>query len=268
MPSNKIIVILIICVGLVTSIWLINRDTPIKIDVSGNKITATNNDSKTNLENNDWKKLLNTANPITQNILSDFSKTPTIPEETTLTGQLSTDLMAEYLLLKQGGREITETDIDNLTQKILSIPEYTSVTSAVYTEKNLRVVENSKKLIDEYKLTAGGVISIRLRQIKDDPVLALVEAMNTNNPTSLKKIDNVILVNKGIISDFLAIQVPKQAVKIHLDLMNSFSKILYDLEAMRVFFDDPVRGLIGLNNYKNHILEFLNALENLNEYIR
>ena len=61
-------------------------------------------------------------------------------------------------------------------------------------------------------------------------------------------------------------EVPKDAVTVHLALLNTFSNILSNLEALRGSSVDPIGGMVGMSQYNNNINSLKTALSNMNVY--
>src|SRR3989344_6384776 len=133
MPSNKILFILILCIGVVTSVYLVTKNS--------GKISSPTPDSGivdvnpyVNLDqnsNNDWKKILLNIdlNESTTTILTNVD--PEMFDETTLTAQMSRDFLSQYLWSVKGGA-VTPEESAKIAQNILSVPGYTSTSGAKY----------------------------------------------------------------------------------------------------------------------------------------
>ena len=83
----------------------------------------------------------------------------------------------------------------------------------------------------------------------------------------MAKLDPIILSGKMVMTNMLNMTVPREAVGIHIRLLNSLSNTLADLESMRVIFDDPIRGLGGMNSYSNDANTFIGALNTMSQYL-
>lgn len=268
MPSNKIISVLIICVGLISSVWLLNRDKPIKITNAKSYPTVdTTKVEKNFYENNDWKKLLSVANPKTQNIISELSTINNQTEDATNINQLTIDLMSQYLLSKQDG-SVSEEEKEKILNNIISTKEYTNLTPPKYITTNIyKIGKNDKDTITKYKKNITLIINTRNSQIKQSPILLLSYIGTEKENDALKAIDHIIKVGKMFISDSLKIEVPSNAVSLHLDLLNSVSTLITNIEAMRNISSDPILGLVGLNDYDNSIEKLEISLAKINNYL-
>ena len=188
-------------------------------------------------------------------------------DDTTLTTQMARDFMSQYLLLKKGGQAITEAEISQIANNVLSLPTYTKSEGAVYIALNLKITNNiDKSTVSRYRDDVNWTLKTRSMQVKDGPVSILNEAMNTQNQATLDRLDGIISITEGLIQDLLAIEVPKDAVSVHLGLLNAVSNILASLEAMKLAFIDPVKSYAGTNQYNNNVINFQTALSDENDY--
>src|SRR3989344_1377572 len=272
MPSNKIYTILIICIGIIASIWLIQRNptdiSAIKQNVDGVSVSTYTNTEKVNT---DWKKILVSVDP-KSSVITDLTKNNSgnnddFFDETTLTGQMSKDFLSQYLLLKKGGKTLTEEDVDQITNNVTSSPVYSGIKGPVYVPSNLYITSNaSKNTVSKYRDKVNLVLKTRSTQINDNLVTIVNNALKSGNSGELSRLDPIIEASKGFISDFLNMEVPNDAVGVHLDLLNSVSKFEADMEAMKQIYNDPIRAISGISQYNIDIIDFQNALNKINNY--
>jgi type 1 fimbria pilin len=77
----------------------------------------------------------------------------------------------------------------------------------------------------------------------------LEKALNSDDASQLTKMDAYITANQAFINDLLNINVPSDASKLHLELLNASSDILSNMQSMRNTFVDPVTGMAGMSQY-------------------
>lgn len=270
MPSNKILTVFIVCLGIVTSIWLFQRVPKAKsVVVKSTDKNTVETYKYIESTTTDWKNILTSIDPKTQNTVEDLTKkNESVFDETTLTARIARDSFSQYLLAVKNGKTIDSTEAEKIAKNTLSTPEYNKTSGPVYVAINLHIIQkNDADTLKKYKEAVNLSLKNRSSQIKDNPVTVLDDAIKTNNNTTLLKIDPVIVVGKGFVSDFLNMEVPSDAVTLHLAILNSLSNILFDVEAMRVVFDDPVRALNGISRYNKDLLNFQNSLININNFL-
>jgi hypothetical protein len=268
MPSNKTLFVLIICFGIVTSVYLLARNSKSVPFLTQNTNSISTNPYINLSENinSDWQKILvnvDSSKSTTTILTMDNSS---LLDETTLTAQMSRDFLSQYLLaIKKGS--VTPEESAKIAEITLSTPGYTNLVGVKYVSTNLHVTTKSDSFsLQIYKNAVNQVLKDKSSQLKEDPASIFQDAINSASENKLKKLDPIILLNKGFLNDLLNIEVPQKAVGVHLALLNASSNILSDLEAMRVVFTDPVRSLSAIGQYNRHRLDLKIALENINKF--
>ncbi|MFA5888723.1 MAG: hypothetical protein WCW47_00930 [Candidatus Paceibacterota bacterium] len=268
MPNNRILFVLIICFGVVASVYLLARNSasPQTIgdttDVSVNPYI--NLDKNTN---NDWKKILVNLDSSNSTTTILTNEDPGVFNETTLTAQMSRDFLSQYLSAIKNG-PVTPEEAAKIAETTLLIPEYTKGVRVKYNIKNLHVINNTNtNTIEVYGNTLNQSLKDKSSQVKENPIEIFNNAITSASETKLAKLDQIIFLNKSLLTDLLTMNVPKSAIEVHLALLNVTSSLLSDLEAMRLVFIDPVAGLIGISQYQTDTFLLKTALTNMNTYL-
>lgn len=268
MPSKKIISILIICIAIISSVWIISKRYPGAVSATTTNIGVTTYNYRSDVGSGDnWKNLLANinSNPVTYTDIVDKGDTF---DETTVTGQIAMDFMSKYILLKQDG-EVTKEEMSQIIASTLASDAYTEGKKVQYVEGNLNIIKkDDRATLQAYMNEVNTSIKTGLQQIKVDPQVVLFTAMRDENEEELAKLDPMIRANREIIAKFLEMQVPYKATSLHLALLNAFGNTLSNLEAIRGMFNDPIRGYIGFNYYNKSVLDFVSSLNNLNAYLK
>jgi hypothetical protein len=131
---------------------------------------------------------------------------------------------------------------------------------------NLNIDTQNTKTPAQYSADLNAIITKEKPQNPQDGYKIVAEAIKSNKPDTLKKLDPMITTYKAVISDLVELPVTKEAATLHLTLLNSVSNLLSDLEALRVTFDDPVKAFPAVSQYEVHIADFGVAVGNLNAY--
>ena len=264
--TNKIYIVLVLCVAGVISTWLISRAGAKTESPPENAVIVENYRDPSLNSAIDWQKILTGVATVYSNTTGEMSSSL---EDTTITAQLAKDFFSQYLSFKQGGHTITASDVNQITDNTLSLPTYTKVSGAVYLSSNLRISSNTDT--DSFKRYRDA-INISLKNnigntTKDLPMNILNQALGTKNEKTLEKLNPIILGGKNLLKDLISMETPNQAVTLHLAVLNASSNVLADLEAMHQVFIDPVRGLAGASQYAADIAGFQTALTNLNMFL-
>ncbi len=265
MPSKKIFAIIVVCSSLVFSVWIINKTPPAK--ASEKRIASVNNYSVENRSSDDWKKTIESFNTAPQAYSNLTKSSNSLVDETSITSQISIDLMSKYLIAKQDGT-VTEDEMKEITDSIVNSKAYLRPQTSVYTPSNLNIaIKDDKDALEKYRANLNLAVKNGLGEIKIDPMFVLYTALKSNNENELTKLDPVIKANKEAIIKFLEIPVPRKIATLHLNLLNSLGHTLDDFQGMRNMFNDPVTGLQAANNYGTNVKEFIDNLTKLNSYL-
>jgi hypothetical protein len=265
---NRIYVVLVICSAFVISIWLLQR-TPNTKTAKNGLDTLSANTYQDIERNDDWKKILvSVDNGVTDtSLISKKDSMFITKEDSTLTDQMSRDFLAQYLLAVKNNGDVTSNEAEIIAQNTLALPEYTKSVGARYVSANLKI--DSRVDIETLRIYRNRLYKIlkdRSSQIKDDPIVIVINSLTSESDKDIAKLDYIISQNKGLLNDMLALQVPKNAVTIHLSLLNSASNVLANLEAMRLVLGDPVRGLAGIGEYSQNIMRLQDVLTKTTTY--
>ncbi len=280
MPSNKIFVVLILAVSSIVSVWLLERkpshsivttkpDSAISVETSGRPEIGSNTD---------WSKLLNdvdSKSSVTTSVVPT-SDTGSF-DETTLTAQMSKDLLSRYLLVANKGGNLTQQDIESITTDVLSSPDYNRLGGAVYLKSDLKVINKSDTAtLDKYKQTLNQNLAKQIKtlenktnigEILNTAIISKGES-DTADDRQLAGLDPFVSAFKTVLSDILRMEVPEELVGLHLAMLNAVSSVSSNSIAMRAMFSDPVKGFVGANQYEQSVLDFQTALENINIYYK
>jgi len=252
--------------GIIVSVWLIQKKPAVAVEKI-NKVdtVAVSNPRNVMVQDDSWKNILTKIDEKT--IKTTSVATGDTFNASTLTAQLARDFFSQYLLTTNDGQPLTETQANTISENVLSAPEYTKTSAVVYVRANVKITQNTDvETVRQYHQKLNAYLKTSSEQIKVDPIAVLTLALQNDNENDLKKLDPVILTGKNLIKDLLSMEVPVNVVGAHILLLNTFSGILADVEAMRVSFDDPVKAFSALGQYQKDALNLqivLNGVETL-----
>lgn len=268
--SSKVYIILIICAGVVISTWLISNN-PAKQSVE----TKTVNEVLVNrplntVKNDDWKKILVSVNTKNETVASLLKNNTEIFDESTLTAQMSRDILSRYLLLAKSGEGITPELVDKMVEEILALPDYTKINSVIYKSSNLNVILiTDSEVVKKYKEEITNIfLKINATNYNEDnPIFILTKAMETESEEDLKKLLPIIANRKVIIKELLNVETPKEAIIAHLSLINAYSNVVTNLDALYAIFSDPVSSLVGIAQYDESVNSLKIAIGEMNKFL-
>ncbi len=265
MPSKKTIAVFIVCGATVFSIWLFTRNPQTTTSALQNPLTTVEPSIKIPRQNiedaQDWQEIINTS------VLPQKNSANTINTgEGTLTDQMAKDFFGQYLSVQQKG-QVTDEQAQQIAVNTLTSSQYTQATGAVYTRKNLYVnSQTNRELVKKYSDTLDQILTNRSPKKNQDAMSILKKAVDNQDLKILAELDPIIASEKAGIVDLLAVNIPSDAVNIHIALLNALSNLLANTESFRVTFSDPVKSFAAVSQYPQHILDTKSAIQNLETY--
>jgi len=195
---------------------------------------------------------------------------PTIPKiETNLLTATSTDLGFDIKTYASGRNNIEQIIIEKLDAGISTSSIITPLTKIIPFSANKIITSNN---------TSPANLKIYGQQIakalapysndKEDEIATMISALEQKNSIKALSLLTTAQVNKQIISDLLKISVPKTAVTVHLNLINSLNKNTTLLTDMSKILDNPYLALQSANIYRVEKLNFYNAITDINKFFK
>ena len=267
MPSKNIIAVIIICSSIVFSTWFLSRNMTKIVPVETNSAISISDNTPKPEGWDDWKNILVGVNQETTTILTSQNTATVYSGEGTITDQMAKDFFAQYLILKQGGNEVTAEQTSKIVENTLSSPEYTKTTGVQYTANNIHIIQQTdKQTAQNYLGDINQSLKTNSPKNTESELVILDKAVKSGKESDLAKLDPIIAGYRGIIVDLISINVPSDAVNLHLNFLNTISNITANIEAMRQTFSDPVRSFAGVSQYKIHALDLVTSMEKLDQY--
>ncbi len=249
---NKTYVVLVICVAVIVSVWLVERSVPEKKSANAELETYSTEDTA----DDSWKNTLSSVkfkDPDESKISSPDD--PNAFDETSLTGQMARDLFSRYLLTIKDNP--TQENLNKISDSILSSENYSKISSVVYAISNINTSSsNTSASIKQYgdslnKIIIGEMMNTQ----KADPLpTILLESIQSENKKRLSDLEVYVKAFKNITNGLLNMAVPSDFSQLHLELLNSSSAVYTDLQAMSKFLDDPIKGIISVKQYSDDLV--------------
>lgn len=235
--------------------------------VMGGEISSEPSATKSVKDENIWKDSLKV---IPQNSFSRLfganSGNKDIAQEgyasTTVTALLGQELLTSYALVqKSTGKPLTDTE----TQGIAGIIADKAMINDTkqYTEKDIIIVPSSETASAVYIQEIFQALNLLARKYTVKDLAVVKEAMDSGDASKLAPLSISVTNLKQLIKTLLSIKTPKEAVKLHLYLVQSYATILSGVIDMQQIIADPALGMRGITKYKNG----MDALATLNEII-
>ncbi len=234
-----------------------------KIDNSDTDGDGTSDGEEIKLGRNPAKpgpddKMENPRAVIEENIFDDN-------EGLTKTDILARSFFANFMALQQSGN-LNAGAKEQLAQSFLTAIEQEDIIDR-YSLSDLKISDNdSAEILKKYGNNFSAIIKKYMSMAEESEFSIISRAMQEENSGELKKLDGAISLYQAGVSDLLALQAPKSVSRYHLALINSADKIAGSLANIQKMFDDPVRGLIGINQYQKASVDANEALEKISGY--
>lgn len=217
--------------------------------------------SVTDSDNNgieDWRDEFITARPV---IINTTAEAYTPPD--TVTGQLGIGLIENIIETRSNGvfaksnDEVVAGAVTDLTK---------IVKTKLYDTKDITIIDNySDEDIKNYANAAALIMYSDSESTRGlDSELAIVyDVVNNGNESRVTELKTIADAYSAYLENTLKLPVPAVLIKEHLDLINTYSAVQADIEAMTLVEKDPVVTLLYLKRYKEDVEGMALALENM-----
>ncbi len=300
MTHQKVLVTLILCAGLITSVFLISKteksnEKSVKNDSTQQNINLLATiDKKADSDTDgdglkDWEESLINTNPQLKDTDDDGTsdgdevvqnrdprkKAPndknitqnTITESTltdeTLTERVSRDFFSRYLIAKQQNIDITPEEASVIAQQVVAnIPGTIEVKA--YGIKDIVITpNNSEQSRLAYAKQMSDILVNNSPQFTENSLEIVGRIIQNPTENDKKKLATILASYKTILSKTLAIAVPSTVVPEHLVYINTLSSIYSNLAEIEQMTVDPIKGYVAYSHYSNFLIKISIAFENL-----
>ena len=222
---------------------------------------------------NDNEEVLSERDPLVEGV-GDFNKIINEKKEDsedfqsilTQTDILARELFSGYIALKQNDILGTQ-EQDKFIKKITSTSLEFESKVEYLTLKDLKITQDSsKESLQKYSSNLKQIFS-NIPELRDDNVI-LKEALDTDSPEKLEEIKSNVIFYEKAINGLVGMTVPSVLQSRHLNLINSFKKILNNIGQMVQVFQDPILALVGAKEYYNTLQEIAMASAEIGEFFK
>ncbi|MCB9811215.1 MAG: hypothetical protein H6779_03515 [Candidatus Nomurabacteria bacterium] len=204
----------------------------------------------------DWQEEFLSADKI---VISSTTENYTPP--TTITGQMGITLIRELLSSKvyapfgSSNDEIVDDLVTNLADK---------ANDKIYDQRDITVTDDmSDDSIRNYgNALAAAIIDNGVKGAETESVV-LQRIINGQDDNGIEKLQTLADMYEKTLNDTLAILVPRSFVKEHLDLINVYNALFYDVDAMAKLEEDPALTLIRMKRYEDDVKGSYYAFQNV-----
>jgi len=201
---------------------------------------------------NDGEEVALNRDPTIKGPADAFEKTSATQNSTT---KIAEQLLQTYLDNKsQDGSFVTTKDAKTLASEIIK-KAYAQSKPAVYTPSNLKLIPNS---LDNYKAYGNALadVFISFPQDNTDDIAIFSKALSTQQDSDLAPLDKNIKAYKEFLSNLLLTETPNSFSDVQIELINSTSSIIKNIEGMRRLIEDPAVSSVAVSELPANLQKF------------
>lgn len=198
---------------------------------------------------------------------TDTAKNDNTPEKLTLTDSFARDFFQKYVAIQQSGTKITADNADQVASDYLKSATLPTITAKQYASGDLNLINSSKADLNNYKDSITAVFNKYWPAGQTSEISILQDAFSNSNASALTKLSPLITAYQSLLQGSLTVAVPKLAVSLHINVVNSLSNYIQTLKMIQSAYSDPIGGLVGLNAYQNNQANLLISLSNLKVFL-
>lgn len=268
MPSKKIWITLIICLGILISVSIFQWGTNTKIiNPASQNLAVVGNDTKSDPNANlkSWQETLSVITGTTTDLTGSGNAST---EDNNLTSQMAKNYFGQFLTLSAGGQtSLTDADANQIAQNAINTTD-TTIQAKIYTEKDLKTEPTNTANVNTYFEAMNTTFSKNDIILKENELDILNQAVVSGKQSDLDKINPMISGYNQILSDLIKMPVPSEAVNLHLELTNVVSEIISDVDSMKNTLIDPVKGLTAIKLYQSDYSNFILSIQKFGAYFK
>lgn len=208
----------------------------------------------------DWQEALHKNDPV----LTEKNTGEYKPD--TLTEEFSVEFLKEMVLASNYGEfgssqdEIVKQATDQLANQ--AVDELYGATDITVSNSNdskavRNYINQLARIANDYTVSSDSLNEVEI----------LKQAYVTEDPDRLNDLDPIISMYKNMIDRSLALSVPSEYSKEHLDLVNVYNAVYKDISAMKMAFSDPLQTVVRLKRYEEDVTSLYVVLLNLQKKV-
>lgn len=101
---------------------------------------------------------------------------------------------------------------------------------------------------------------------RENELVTMLTALENKDALRAQELSAIAVANKQIVATLLKITVPRSAIDIHLELINTLSQNSARLADMSLILDNPYLALTAANAFRVEKLNFYKAIDHLNAF--
>ncbi|MEI6304956.1 MAG: hypothetical protein WCP09_02995 [Candidatus Taylorbacteria bacterium] len=217
--------------------------------------TYTNSNIGSASSSADWKKSFADEKNSTGNSTSSSSL---IVDGDSMTAIFGKAALVSYMALKQTGMNTDTNSVDAAGQVVIS-SAVNSKTPKLYVLSDLKTtLRADTDTLNTFNAAVAN--SFSLYNVKQNEVVIANTAVAQKDYDLLNKITPIVKNYQQIIDSLKKIQTPSVLSMDMINLINGFSTMKFNAESLQLVHTDPLRGLLGINNYQDGVQQIIDAI--------
>lgn len=198
--------------------------------------------------------------------LSGLSGTIDVPgvdaDANTVTGRFARDLFTNYMNSRSGTPSSAE--VSRFMQQALADLAQKQRSARAYSLGNVRVEGSGPEALRSYAISAEEAFSRNTVDTEQNELFYFTEAMQKGDKTAMNQVRAISRAYKNIAAALIQTPVPSEAQTAHLNFANSLAYMGIVVENMANVEGDPLRGMLGMSEYRTAAEAMIRAYAELN----
>jgi len=135
----------------------------------------------------------------------------------------------------------------------------------IYIARNLHTVPSEVSAYEEYITSLFMTLSKNTASLEEEPLDIIKDWLQTYSQKHLDKLNAISVANKKTAEELMAINVPNDFAKVHLDIANNLYKTGLSLDNIESTTLDPTGGFFAAANYANYQSKYVKGVFELIE---
>lgn len=269
-PRSQTLIVSLVCIIAVASAFVLSRDNTSStgkstnsndisiVDSSSVTASATSTFVDTASSSDNWKNSFVTGDVAVNGSQQKPPTSLTDDADQTMTALFGKEALVSFMALRQSGMTADANAVDAASQSVIS-STVNAKSAEVYVLADLNTVPASDtNSLNTFSAEVARIFSL-YRATRNEAVITS-QSFSLGDPEILKEIDRIIDDYDQIIASLKNIRTPSVVALDMVDLINGFSTMKFNAESLRASKVDPLRGMLGVQDYQNGIKMIVNAI--------